>query len=226
MFRILLFFCFSFLLFSNSTSFAQTRWKFGLDLAAVGNVMNFQQIPSSPFLYNTLGNLNLPPMVSGATKMAFSMSLGVSLEYQLSRKVVIGATGNVFLRGLNRNNREAFVSYVGVTPIVKVFLLDRLPNWYVLGGLRADYMLDVDNLVAVPITDYFYKQWEISPMIGVGYRWLNLPFALQTDLRYNHGVKNLVAENPWKSSTNYNSSASYQSIWLHATLGLKKRQYR
>jgi hypothetical protein len=205
--------------------YAQSKLKFNFELAVVGNRMHFKDIPFSPLLYDTLGQLKPPQtVITSQTPFAWAGSVGFGCDYRVSSKIQIGISSSLFFRRLLRNNQQAMISYIGIVPTIKLFLINKLPNLYFLGGLRADYMLDVDNLMAVPITEYFYKQWEISPMVGVGYDWNKLPLPLQTAIQFNQGFKNLVADNPWQATTNYKSSAYFQAIWLNFSIGLGKKR--
>lgn len=53
----------------------------------------------------------------------------------------------------------------------------------------------------------------------------NLPFiTLTTDIRFNQGIKNLLAQVPWKDDNRFNSSAYNQTIWLNLNFWFKKKR--
>jgi hypothetical protein len=206
---------------------AQSKFRMGLETALTLSSMSYNDAPSlgiqSPY-ENSYGEWIIANPISGTFGIRPNIGIGFNTEYRFNKKIAITNTLSAFVRSINTGNINT-ISYLGFTSLGKFSLINKLPNLYFLGGARIDKMMDFRAGDANRILGYFEKQYEISPIIGVGYEVQTLSWlGMSLDLRFNQGFQNLLADAPWQGQKRYNSYAYNQTIWLNLNFWFKKKQ--
>jgi hypothetical protein len=153
-----------------------------------------------------------------------SFMIGLNTEWRITKKIALQNGLSLFLRDITHPPINNQITYAGLTTMAKISPLNKVPSLYFLAGGRLDYMFDYYLGQSRVILNYSEKEFELSPIVGVGYEWKNLPFiTLTTDIRFNQGVKNLVKNANWQKDVNDKATAYNQTIWLNLNFWFKKR---
>jgi hypothetical protein len=219
------FYCILLVLFLPNLQ-AQSKFSIGIETALTLSSMSYHDAPSigiqNPYK-NYYGEWIIANPISGTFGISSNIGLGFNTEYRFNKKIALTNCLSVFGRSLNTEGVSSIL-YLGVTSLCKFYLSNKLHNLYFLGGFRVDKMMDFRAGNANRILNYFEKQYEISPIIGVGYEVKTLSrLAMSLDLRFNPGFQNLLADAPWQGQNRYNSYAYNQTIWLNLNFWFKKK---
>ncbi len=219
-----LLFLFSLLSILVCTSYAQSKFTMGFEAAMTLSAISYKDAPMAKPYLNYYKNWVLPQVSEGTFSFKPHLSLGFTTRYQFTPKIATINTLNIFIRSFNAGESTTSL-HAGIASLLQYKPLDKYKNFYVLGGLRLDKMLDYDAGGANAILDYVEKEYEVSPIIGIGYEKTVLSWLkISTDLRFNYGVKNLLGNVPWHSEGRYDSHANFQMFWLNTSFWFGKQK--
>jgi hypothetical protein len=202
------------------------RFKVGFEFGLTFSAITYQDMSFDPIYKNYFGQWVLPNLQTGTfSGVKPYFTIGVNTEWHITKKIALQNGFSFFVRNITHLPIDNTITYAGLTTMGKFLPFNKIPNLYFLAGGRLDYMFDYYRGQSRAILNYSEKEFELSPIVGIGYEWKNLPFiTLTTDIRFNQGIKNLLAQVPWKDDNRFNSSAYNQTIWLNLNFWFKKKQ--
>ncbi len=201
------------------------KFRVGFEIGLTFSSMSYQNMPFLARQDNQRQWI-LSDIQSGAFRGTQpSFMIGLNTEWRITKKIALQNGFNFFRRTIVHSPVDNEIIYAGLTTMAKFLPFNKIPNLYFLAGGRLDYMFDYYLGQSRLILNYSEKEFELSPIIGIGYEWHKLPFVIiTTDIRFNQGVKNLVGDAAWQQNVNHNATAYNQTIWLNLNFWFKKKR--
>lgn len=199
------------------------KFRVGFEIGLTFSSMSYDNMPFSARRNNMVWTLS--DIQSGTfSGMKPNLMLGVNTDWRITQKIALQNGFSFFLRTIVHSPVYNEIIYAGFTTMGKFLPFNKIPNLYFLAGGRLDYMFDYYLGQSRTILNYSEKEFELSPIVGIGYEWKKIPFVIvTTDIRFNQGVKNLVRNADWQKDVNNNATAYNQTIWLNLNFWFKKK---